>query len=67
VQAQNWKPSTLIYIVFMSLIKIQAAARKAGFGGLKWVASCCFSRARQFRTKNVDKIVSKRLDSMQVH
>ena len=49
----------------MSLIKIQAAAKKDGFQGRKQVASCRFPHARQFRTKNVDKIVSKRLDSMQ--
>lgn len=49
----------------MSLIKIQAATIKAGFGGLKWGTNCRFPHARQFRTKNVDKIVSKRLDSMQ--
>ena len=60
-------PSALIYIVFMALLKNVAAAWNGGIYGMRCRRRGSFPPSAQFHTKNVDKIVSKRLDSMLVH
>jgi len=62
-QAQHQAPSTLIYIVFIASIKKQAEAEKGRYQPLPSQDEQRFPSQRQFRTKNVDKIVSKHLGS----
>lgn len=66
VQAQMSAPSALIYIVFIDLLKNMAGWTNSGFTGVKDGCNSRFPPSAQFHTKNVDKIVSKRLDSILV-
>lgn len=66
VQAQMSAPSALIYIVFIDLLKNMAGWTNSGFTGVKYGCNSRFALPAQFRTKNVDKIVRKRLDSILV-
>jgi hypothetical protein len=67
VQAQEYAPSTLIYIVFIAMHKNVARAEKQGLQRPVSLQHGSFPPRTQFHTKSVDKIVSKRIDSMQEH